>query len=622
MKILTKQLIHVRNCGILFLTICILMQMFIDLNISHIYHFRRKGNVSNAMTTTKKMTVHYFDTYHNKVKRLLLYTINDKLKTNISIHFFTKQFLVEDPTNGVLYQLPKEDHLLSNYFVKSEWPDFNISNIVEYTLTLYLALCDVSQSKHLTDKHKLKYYMILGSHCFISEANSNNADIATELLKHTLMKSAFLCKVNKKTANILFMMDDLSSHLSSMGTELQNIIHYFVKDDHQKLEWEMLMEKIDGRIGQIVSFLREHCDNYKRDAGKSLIHRALQSAAVLKIIPHKECTSITAIITVEGGYTGYIKILQPAVMDTIETNHYTQGAGEILGHWVDRIVGWYRSPVVVTRTLYLTQLNCSMWQPNGYDCKYQNITSIMLPGMSDHNSKITDIYRQVIFYDIKKKKHFIIVCIVGKFKEGKVSNEFTFPDKSKYRIMNEYFNHELSYNELIDKGVYISKQRISDITDLHIVDFININTDRPNLLNWVLSGTRFIFIDNGVSFRSSTHFGNNSFHCIPLFCQQSKVANLKQNKTICRFNKDTITKLEKVGPKAKQAMRLGVQLQFLIKNNIELQFMIKSNNKLLISIGQMVNLNLTTEQSINSRISYVLHIHSKCYEKYGKSIYI
>ncbi len=564
--------------------------------------------------------------HDNKVNRSLVYIMIEKLEINISKPFF--QFLMEDPCYSTLTRLSKDDNLLPYCFTKREWPDVSITNMVEYTLILYLALCDVSQNQNFTDQNKIKHYMIFGNHCFNSEAKCGNADTtpqiikrnATEFLKHTIMTRDVLCKLNQKTANILFLMDDISSNVSSLGTELLNILHSFVNKNNLNMELENIMDQIDGRIGQIVSFLREHCDNYKTDLRNSLIHRALHSAAVLKIVPVSMGTSITSIITVEGGYIGYMKIIQPAMFG--DGKFRIQGAGEILGHWVDRIVGWYRSPVVVTRTLYLTEFNCSMWQPNGYDCKYEDVTSIMLPGMSEHNSEITHIYRKAIHYDIKKKSYFIVVCIIGKIKDAKFNNKFIFPNESKYMIMNEYLDHRITYSNLNLNGIKITKQRIRDITDVHIADFINVNMDRRKVKNWALSGTRIILSDNGVSFTPFAPFGNYKLHCIPLFCYQSNVTNVRQNKTICRFNRDTITKLKKVGPKAKQAVKLGVQLQFLIKNNIELQFMINSNIKGFKTITDVVKLHLTTEQSINSRIHYVLDIHDKCYQKYGKTIYI
>ncbi len=94
-----------------------------------------------------------------------------------------------------------------------------------------------------------------------------------------------------------------------------------------------------------------------------------------------------------------------------------QGTEEILGHWVDRIIGWYSSPVVVSRKLYLTKYQCSKWQPNGYDCRYEHVTSFMLPGMSSCDKDFTHQYRGAVQYDIRKKSHFIVVCIIGKIKD-------------------------------------------------------------------------------------------------------------------------------------------------------------------------------------------------------------
>ncbi len=610
-----------------------MMQMYGDINTLYIYHIGRERNVPNARRKTEQMAdkhVDYLDAHDNKVNRLLLYTMSGKLKTNIISQPFIRHFLWEEPSDGTLYRLSKDDDLLPYSFKKCGWPDFSITNMAEYTLILYLALCDVSQSQHVTDKNKIKYYMIFGNHCFNYEAKRGNADTtpqiikrnATEFLKHTIMTRDVLCKLNQTTANILFLMDDISSNVSSLGTELLNIVHSFVNENNWKVELENVMDEIDGRIGQIVSFLREHCDNYKTDLTKSPIHRALHSAAILKIVPYSIESAVTALITVEGGYTGYMKIILPAIFGDDNSKFRIQGAGEILGHWIDRIVGWYRSPVVVTRTLYLTEFNCSMWQPNGYDCKYEHVTSIMLPGMSEHNSEITYNHRKAVHYDIMKKSYFIIVCIVGKIKDVNFHNKYIFPKESKYMIMNEYLDHRITYNDLIHKGINITKQRIRDITDVHIADFINVNMDRIEVKNWILSGTRIILGDNGLSFTPFAPFGNDNLHCIPLFCQQSTVTNLRKDKIICRFNRDTITKLKKVGPKAKQAMKLGVQLQFLIKNNIELQFMINSNITFLNSKPHVVKFNLTTEESVNSRINYVLDIHNKCYNKYGTSIYI
>ncbi len=193
--------------------------------------------------------------------------------------------------------------------------------------------------------------------------------------------------------------------------------------------------------------------------------------------------------------------------------------------------------------------------------------------------------------------------------------------------MNNYFAHQIEYGDLQHHGINISKQRLIDIVDNHIYDFITVNDDRYSFKNWAISGTKFVIMDNGVSFARIKPFYNHYFHCIPLFCviiidliryHPKRLEYI----SFCRFNRESIAKLEKVGPKAKHEMNLGVQLQSLIKSNNELNAVLEGNGVLLNANKHHAKLNLITEESLNGRVKYVLDMHNKCYQKYGKSIYI
>ncbi len=548
--------------------------------------------------------------YRNRKQTMLLHTISTLLNINVTIPFFLSAQSVQNVDNTLehmTYILSSEGIKLSFIFQKHIWPDLNVNNLPEYTLMLYLAMCDVSNSIHFIEKYSGYYYLISGEHCFMSASTKDKMQ-HKDRSESALMQSDVLCKL--KCAPILIQMDDISSNVSSLGIKLMKLKQSFEQYKLSGEEMGMILEEMDGRIGRVVSFLRENCEMYKENPRKSDIHRALESASIISLVPEFKSSSVSSRITVEGGYTGYVKMIHPSNFKTY------QGASEILAHWVDRIIGSYRTPVVVTRKLYLTQFSCTKWQTNGHDCMPKNITSLLLPGMVKPNKKIPYHYRRAVRYDNTTKSYFVYVCIIATIKDaefsGAVMTIMTAYRRNIRGPLCEYFGHWIDYRDLRHKIINISKQRLRDISDISIFDFITVNEDRIQDVNWVLSGTRLINFDNGISFHPFRTGGLRNFTSTfrYLFCNtMPKEKRTKQN-NFCRFNRDMIIKLEKVGPKADPHKRLGQQFQVMLEQEAEL------------SKCESFNSEKTKEQSINSRVEAVLNLHNACFETYGKSIYI
>ncbi len=573
-------------------------------------------NIMDNLKEQDKMVIDCPSYYYtNRLNTVLLHAMSKLLMVNVTVPFFLNEETVQNVQNtpGNMTCVLSDDGVDVSYILeKHNWPDLNVDNLPEYTLMLYLAMCDISNMNHFTGKYSGNYYLIAGQYCFLSESTKDKMQ-KIDITELALMQVGVLCKL--RSAPILIEMDDISSHVSSLGKELTKLKQTSKTFSGEGLD--MILEEVDGRLGKVVSFLRDNCQMYNKNPRKSVIHRSLEAAPIITFTPYFKSNSVSSILTVKGGYKGYMKMNHPTKYPI--NKFINQGAAEILGHWIDRIVGWYRTPVVVIRKLSLTQLNCTKWKSNGYDCEYENITSIMLPGMAKPNQRITKHYRRTVLYDSRTKSYFVYVCIIATIKDSlfheRYSNKgcLNVPYREYMgRTMNEYFGHRINYRDLLHEGIHISKQRLRDISDIHIADFITVNEDRVLCKNWVFSGLRFINFDNGMSFQSGRtgRFHNYTLTCIPLFCYDIKAVDLSKENNFCRFNRDTIIQLEKVGPKAKVHTRLGRQLQIMIKMETKL------------CKCHFFDFEFTKEQSINSRVEAVLNLHHECFHKYGKTIYI
>ncbi len=133
----------------------IVIYLIVEINC-YFYHTGREVNIK-LLKHVKNV-----DAHEDKVKNVLLQTLSEQLGTNVLTPFFPKQCLVAGMSGNTIYALSQDGVLWPHSFNKNLWPDYNIKNIAEYSLTLYLALCDISQRQHYIDKNSKKYYMIFG----------------------------------------------------------------------------------------------------------------------------------------------------------------------------------------------------------------------------------------------------------------------------------------------------------------------------------------------------------------------------------------------------------------------------------------------------------------------------
>ncbi len=173
-----------------FLKIMVICIMFMVMSIHLLYYNQLKAHIKQdrEMTNTGKWTtndeqkmdlnkdlvyISYYNTTNN-VNSVLLHTMNNYLRTNMTTLFFMKDELIgnlHNKSGNTRYILSERGVKLPYIFQRHIWPDYNVLNVAEYSLMLYLGICDISQSAYFTAINTAYYYMYAAQHCFISEVS-------------------------------------------------------------------------------------------------------------------------------------------------------------------------------------------------------------------------------------------------------------------------------------------------------------------------------------------------------------------------------------------------------------------------------------------------------------------
>ena len=427
------------------------------------------------------------------------------------------------------------------------------------------------------------------------------------------LKKEQICGVSHVLMDHLSEINNPVSYLISLGFTLQNEMETIIND--KIINWQenkihkMVFEEIDGRLEQILFFFRDNCQNISdKDMMLTQVHTKLQDGVILKMIPYHTDQSVISKVELDNGFHGFVKIMS----NNVQTN--VQGLPELLSHFVDRVLGFHRTPVLVKRKIFVKEYTCNIpMNPNSKErCPAKN-TSLLLEGMNDYHAKLTMKCSNYIHFDEQRKVYYIEAIIIAEVKQFNKNYEnsvdFFRPLESEVGL---FYSFNLTYHQLLKKGHFISLQRLRDASDLHISDFILVNSDR-HFRNWFQSGLRLVNLDNGMNFLPIIKLKEFFTHmpgCMPVFCYKTvnKSDWYKQN-NFCRFNPDTITRLMAVGPDQPEDARLGARFWRLIKNDTwPFDF-------------QKV-LPLTKAESLDNRVKLVLDLHEKCLDTYGKSIYI
>ncbi len=384
----------------------------------------------------------------------------------------------------------------------------------------------------------------------------------------------------------------------------------------------MLYEEVDGRVGRVVSAYREMCvtmENREREnpfSNKDDIVKIIKEGPIDEMEHFPGSFSIPFVVRVQA-FKGYMKVMK-AKARKYEIRHFglIQGAKELICHWIDRLAGFYRTPLVVKRNMYVSNFTCDDKHWDGKLCGNADKRPVFLDGMKASDVKFDPQYSKNIMFDQLMHRYYIDTAIIAEVKQlhlGHHLGRAFFPEKLNIStLFNQFFAHTLSFSELY-KTVPISPQRLRDISDIHIMDFLTVNPNRI-MKNWATSGTRLFMFDNGSSFDINVfkEYFTWSLYCIPILCKHIKPSDLAKANNFCRFNKDTVDKLRKVGPDAAPEKRLGYLLNMKIAGEswpFDVHDLLKVKH-------------LNSSYTIDERVKLVLSHHEKCLTKFGESIYI
>ncbi len=467
-------------------------------------------------------------------------------------------------------------------------------------ILLFIANCNPQEAVYLYINSQYTYHIFQPGICLTPEASQYND--TTDQFKLTMYEydnmlfTSDICTTNHQTLMmLLYEMDDIASHTSTLGTQLKLTMEtqFALRITNMQKYGEMIFEEIDGRVGRLVAYHKKNCiRSYNNDSN---IYNYFAKGIINKITSHLESNSISAIVQVANRYSGFLKIIHKKHHGLLR--FVNQGPAEVLAHYADAILGFYRTPTTVNRRIL---------------CKSINATSMLLEGMDIPSKKITDRYKNDTVYDAITKTYYVNVAIIASVKDIHFTLSPLIENANQHDELGKYFSHKNAYHDLLTQNILISPQRLRDISDIHISDYIVINEDRILPKNWVISGIRLFNFDNGAAFYDS-RTGRQQIHtikCIPIFCKYLHETELASQMQFCRFNPDTIKRLMSVGPLKPQNDRFGFVLQRFINNEVW-----------NINIDEYTS-KLSSPHYLDQRVENVLMLHDRCLQLYGKSIYI
>ncbi len=542
----------------------------------------------------------------------LIRFIDTILGSNSTLPIFLKHSKCNTYYNCVI----KENNGIVHIYTETLLLNRTLSGHISYIVLMYLANCKSHQSYgHFTNGNR--YIKFDQNDCFNLEQDEETM-IKTGMKRSQyqilIFRKKLGCLVEKDMIERMVEMTDINSHHPSLGSMIKNLqlLNTINKGKLNENEIDLILEELDGRVSRLVSFYMRYCNPGMQMTSDNA--SIFQKGKLLRIEPNLLSNSVSSIMHLDNGYRGYMKLISQHDGDLRWRN---QGAAEVWAHWVDRLLGLNLTPVAVMRNIYLTNLTCIWWEKEHMDCAPKNISSISLPMMARDDKRITNFYRQSVFYDITAAKHYIQVGVVLEVRNASFDTTFTTQNKNitlsqVLVIIGKYFSHELSLNDMKKSSCIISVQRLRDISDIHILDYLTVNEDRYVQKNWAESGTRLFAFDNGCAFWPSRTgvYHNATIRCIPVLCPEIPGQDVGTVLRFCRFNKDTIRFIKRLGPSAPHDEKLGVKL-----------------TKLMSSEHWPMDIKTYTYQlginpALDKRVDILLDIHKECWNKYGRSIYI
>ena len=238
---------------------------------------------------------------------------------------------------------------------------------------------------------------------------------------------------------------------------------------------------------------------------------------------------------------------------------------------------------------------------------------------------------------------YVDVVVIGEVKKFKEIN--AFPKNLKH-----FLSHNISLEAMINHGV--SRQRLRDISDVFILDYINLNPDRWNGKNLVQSETRMIAFDNGESYRTthSTITCPSLLHC-PGHVFDKHIPLCNDTQVFCRFHAETIYLIYRVDPRTLTTFgeKLSTNVQKVLLDTMGIsdrysrllyqnRHGLTRGKGLKHTFGNEIQRKLEKEpipanyesyfgnfdlyEALDARIGYLLDYVESCFNKHGQKVFL
>ena len=277
------------------------------------------------------------------------------------------------------------------------------------------------------------------------------------------------------------------------------------------------------------------------------------------------------------------------------------------------------------------------------------LIKVKLSKSNKNNSYCSERYQKWFVNQVHEegKRFYWDVVLIGAVKAFKA--DIPLPRK-----LVDFLRHKKSVKSMLQRGV--TRQHLRDISDIFILDYLNLNIDRRDIKNWVRSETRLIAFDNGLSYRDlgPPKRCPRMLHCPAFLCgHKHPLCSKKKPPINCRFHAQTIHSLYNLDPRYQKANEgnKSVQMKGILGNLLGMLHnesrdneggakttTMATRNLPTSTLGEILRGALKTEliptnyeryfgvydlyKALDARVSYLLEFVEGCHDHFGDDVFI
>ena len=287
-------------------------------------------------------------------------------------------------------------------------------------------------------------------------------------------------------------------------------------------------------------------------------------------------------------------------------------------------LGIHRVPTAVSRRVYLSES--------------EDLTRIIYTNARGSKPSIEWLrrYQPWLKYQVHKDANGPYVDVV-------LSSSVKEPSDNIGHLPNlrAFLNHTDSIKTMLHNG--LTKRRLQDITDIFILDYLNLNAEY--LDDWVKSESRLVAVDNGESFALFPGLRTcpQLIHCPARVCgyKQLFYYNCSEITPVnnCRFHAQTVYSLYMLDTRYANTTDTGQGTSAgVIKLLRQLLYTPYPKHYTYGSLGERLQQALKTElipanygsyfgvndlyEALDARLNYLLDYIESCHETYGDTVFI